>query len=88
MFGMHVHEAVIANGEKESGCTIHLVDEIYDNGPILAQSKVAVEPEDTPATLAEKIHPKEHALYVSVVSDICSGKINLDEIVIANPRRG
>lgn len=75
MFGRHVHEAVLAAKEKESGCTIHVVDEFFDHGPILAQAKVNVEPTDTPDTLAEKIHKKEHALYVQVVSDICSNKI-------------
>lgn len=80
MYGKRVHEAVIAAGESESGCTIHLVDEIYDNGPVLAQAKVPVQPNDTPETLAERIHAQEHALYVSVVKRICSGEINLDEI--------
>jgi phosphoribosylglycinamide formyltransferase-1 len=78
MYGRHVHEAVIAAQEKESGCTIHVVDEVYDRGPIIAQAKVGVSPEDTAETLAEKIHKEEHKLYVSVVRDICSGKINLD----------
>lgn len=78
MYGHHVHEAVIAAGEKESGCTIHLVDEIYDHGAVISQAKVVVAPNDTPDTLAEKIHAQEHRLYVSVVKDICSGKINLD----------
>jgi len=78
MFGKHVHEAVIAAGEKESGCTVHLVDELFDHGPILAQAKVPVEPSDTPDTLAARIHPQEHQLYVSVVADFCSGKLNLE----------
>lgn len=77
MYGRHVHEAVIKAQEKESGCTVHIVDDIFDNGPILAQAKVSVEPSDTPETLAEKIHPIEHKLYVSVVRDVCSGKIKL-----------
>jgi phosphoribosylglycinamide formyltransferase-1 len=78
MYGRHVHAAVVAAQEKESGCTIHLVDEIYDHGAIIAQAKVPVNADDTPETLAEKIHKEEHALYVSVVKDICSGKIDLD----------
>jgi phosphoribosylglycinamide formyltransferase-1 len=80
MYGRHVHEAVIQAQEKESGCTIHVVNEVYDQGPILAQVKVKVEPTDTPETLAEKIRTEEHKLYVSVVKDICSGKLNLDVI--------
>lgn len=80
LYGRHVHEAVLQAQEKESGCTIHLVDEIYDHGTIIAQAKVAVEPGDTPETLAQKIHVKEHELYVAVVRDVCSGKINLDSL--------
>jgi len=80
MFGKLVHEAVIKEKESESGCTVHLVDEIYDHGAILAQAKVKVSADDTAESLAEKIHPKEHALYVSVLKDVCSGKINLDEV--------
>jgi phosphoribosylglycinamide formyltransferase 1 len=80
MFGHHVHEAVIKAKETESGCTVHVVDEIYDHGPVLAQARVSIEPTDTPETLAQKIHAEEHKVYVSVLRDICSGKINLDVI--------
>jgi len=79
MYGRFVHEAVIAAADKESGCTVHLVNEIYDEGPIIAQAKVPVEITDTPETLAEKIHPVEHKLYVQVVRDVCAGKIDLDK---------
>jgi phosphoribosylglycinamide formyltransferase 1 len=80
MYGRFVHEAVIKAQEKESGCTVHVVDEVYDNGPIIAQAKVNVDPMDTPETLAEKIHAQEHQLYVSVVKRICNGEINLDQL--------
>ena len=79
MYGRHVHTAVIQNAEKESGCTVHVVDDVYDNGPIIAQATVPVDPADTPETLAEKIHPVEHRLYVEVVRDVCAGKIDLDK---------
>jgi phosphoribosylglycinamide formyltransferase 1 len=79
MFGHHVHEAVLAAKETESGCSVHLVDEIYDHGQVLAQERVTVDPTDTPQTLAEKIHLKEHALYVSVVKRICSGELKLEK---------
>ena len=59
MFGEHVHKAVIANREKESGITIHLVDEIYDHGKILFQAKCLIDPLDTPEMLAGKIHELE-----------------------------
>lgn len=62
MYGMHVHEAVLAAKEGESGATVHLVDEEYDHGPILLQERVPVEPNDTPAMLAAKVLAVEHAL--------------------------
>lgn len=67
MYGHHVHEAVIANKEKESGITIHLVDEVYDNGEHLYQAKVAIDANDTPQTLAEKIHGLEHQYFPTIV---------------------
>ena len=60
MYGDRVHEAVLAAGETESGCTVHLVDEGTDTGPVLLQRKVPVLPEDTAASLAERIHREEH----------------------------
>jgi formyltetrahydrofolate-dependent phosphoribosylglycinamide formyltransferase len=67
MYGEHVHQAVIQSGEKESGITIHLVDEEYDHGKTLFQAKVAVDRNDTPDSLAEKIHQLEHQHYPSVI---------------------
>ena len=67
MYGDHVHRAVLAAGEKESGCTIHLVDAGTDTGPILLQRKVPVLPNDTPETLAERIHKEEHIAIVEAV---------------------
>src|SRR4029079_1169009 len=55
MYGHRVHEAVLANGASVSGATVHLVDEIYDRGAILAQARVPVLPADTPDTLAERV---------------------------------
>ena len=62
MYGHHVHEAVVANHETESGITIHIVDEHYDRGTTLFQARCTVTPDDTPDTLAAKIHllEKEH----------------------------
>lgn len=67
MYGEHVHQAVIQAGEKESGITIHLVDEEYDHGKTLFQAKVVVLPNDTPDTLAEKVHRLEHEHYPKVI---------------------
>lgn len=59
MYGHHVHQAVVASGEKETGITIHLVDEVYDNGRILFQATCPVTPTDTPDSVAAKIHELE-----------------------------
>lgn len=63
MYGHHVHEAVCANGDAETGITIHLVSEICDGGTILFQSTVAVEPGDTPDMVEEKVHNLEYLHY-------------------------
>jgi phosphoribosylglycinamide formyltransferase-1 len=68
MYGERVHRAVLAAGERESGCTVHLVDEGTDTGPILLQRKVAVLNGDTPETLAERIHKEEHIAIVDAVA--------------------
>jgi phosphoribosylglycinamide formyltransferase 1 len=67
MYGMHVHRAVIAAGETESGITIHYVNERYDEGEPLFQASCPVLPDDTPESLAERIHGLEHAHYPRVV---------------------
>ena len=72
MYGMKVHEAVIQAGEKESGITIHYVDEHYDNGDIIFQEKCAIDPDDTPEALAEKIHKLEHQHLPRVVEQVAS----------------
>jgi formyltetrahydrofolate-dependent phosphoribosylglycinamide formyltransferase len=70
MYGMHVHEAIVAAGETESGITIHFVDNVYDNGAIIFQATCAIEPGDTPEILAQKIHLLEHAHYPRVVEEV------------------
>lgn len=67
MFGHRVHEAVLALGASVSGATVHLVDEVYDRGPILAQARVPVLPGDTPEILAERVLALEHRLLPAVV---------------------
>jgi len=67
MYGAHVHRAVLAAGETESGCTVHLVDAGTDTGPILLQRKVPVLPDDTPESLAGRIHKEEHIAIVEAV---------------------
>lgn len=77
MFGSHVHAAVIASGDTESGATIHVVDDQYDTGPILAQKKVTVDGTDSAETLAGKILAVEHELYVDTLGRILTGEIEL-----------
>jgi phosphoribosylglycinamide formyltransferase-1 len=64
MYGERVHRAVLAAGETESGCTVHLVNAETDSGPILLQRRVPVLPGDTPDTLAARIHQEEHIAIV------------------------
>jgi phosphoribosylglycinamide formyltransferase-1 len=70
MYGMAVHEAVIEAGEKESGITIHLIDEVYDRGKILLQVKCPVMPGDTPETLAERVHQLEYEHYPKAIEQL------------------
>lgn len=72
MYGNHVHEAIIAAGEKESGITVHYVNERYDEGEHLLQVKCPVLPGDTPSSLADRIHGLEHAHYPGVVESVVS----------------
>lgn len=67
MYGEHVHRAVIEAGETVSGITIHLVNERYDSGDTLFQATVAVAPDDTPDSLAAKIHVLEHRHFPTVI---------------------
>ena len=83
MYGMRVHEAVLAAGERESGATVHLVDEEYDQGQVLAQKKVPVKAEDTPETLQKRVLAVEHRLYVDTLVRIAAGDI---PIPLSRPR--
>lgn len=70
MYGNHVHQAVITAGEKESGITIHYVDELYDHGSIIFQATCAIDDEETAASLAQKVHVLEHQHYPLVIEDV------------------
>ncbi|MFN3345243.1 MAG: phosphoribosylglycinamide formyltransferase [Chloroherpetonaceae bacterium] len=67
MYGMHVHRAVIEAKEKESGATVHFVDERYDEGEIIIQGKVSVAPDETPESLASKVLEVEHRIYAEAL---------------------
>ncbi len=73
MYGGFVHSAVVAAGEKESGITIHYVDEHYDNGAVIFQASVNLEPGETAETLAGKIHRLEHTHYPRVIGEVIAG---------------
>lgn len=72
MWGRHVHEAVLASGARVSGPTVHLVDERYDEGMILAQWPVPVRSDDTAASLAARVLEAEHLLYPRVAAHVCA----------------
>jgi len=69
MWGMHVHRAVLAAGAAESGCTVHLVDNLYDHGRILAQARVPVLPGDTPEALQKRVYEQEMRLFPEALAD-------------------
>jgi formyltetrahydrofolate-dependent phosphoribosylglycinamide formyltransferase len=70
MYGSHVHEAVVAAGEKETGITIHWVDAHYDEGDIILQKKCSIDTTDTPAMVAQKIHVLEHQYFAPTIEKI------------------
>lgn len=75
MYGMRVHEAVIASGEQESGITIHYVNERYDEGEMILQKTCSVSPGDTPESLAQKVHQLEYEWYPQII----------EKLIIAHP---
>lgn len=70
MYGMHVHEAVKAAGERETGITIHYVNERYDEGDVIFQARCPVSPDDTPADIARKVQALEHEHYPRVLEHL------------------
>lgn len=76
MYGMKVHEAVIASGDDESGATIHLVDEKYDEGDVISQVVVKISGDETPKSLSEKVLREEHRLYATTLGKISTGEID------------
>ncbi len=73
MYGDKVHKAVVENGEKESGITIHYVNENYDEGDIIFQAKCNVLPEDTPDDVASKVHALEYEHFPKVIENLLFG---------------
>lgn len=77
MYGNRVHEAVLEAGEKESGITIHYINEHYDEGAIILQAKCPVLEEDTPDTLASRVHRLEYEHYPKVIERLLTGEENV-----------
>lgn len=70
MYGMHIHRAIINNKEKETGISIHYVNENYDEGGIIFQKNVALTEDDTPETVAEKIHELEQKYFPEIIQAV------------------
>lgn len=80
MYGLRVHQAVLEARETTTGVTIHIVDEEYDRGPVVAQCEVPVLPGDSPERLAQRVLDREHAFYVETLARVASGEINLSRL--------
>lgn len=78
MYGIHVHEAVLAYGAKVTGATVHLVDEEYDRGAIVMQKVVDVLPDDTPGSLAARVLLAEHELYPQALKAFAEGRVRIE----------
>jgi phosphoribosylglycinamide formyltransferase-1 len=78
MYGMRVHEAVLRAGDTESGPSVHLVDDEYDTGLVLAQARVPVLEDDTADTLATRVQERERRLVVAVLGQIAQGELALE----------
>jgi phosphoribosylglycinamide formyltransferase-1 len=85
MYGDVVHKAVITNHDKESGITIHYINQLYDKGDIIFQARCKVDPSDTPESLAEKVHALEYMHFPKVIEDIVA---KLPDISIKSPEKG
>lgn len=70
MYGMNVHKAVVENGERESGITIHYVNERYDDGAIIFQAKCEILPSDSPEDVANKVHQLEYEYFPSIIEQV------------------
>ena len=70
MYGKKVHETVLANGDSETGITIHYVNEIYDDGAIIFQQSTAIDPDDKLEQVVAKVHALEYRYYPQVIEDL------------------
>ncbi|MEX0790926.1 MAG: formyltransferase family protein, partial [Actinomycetota bacterium] len=80
MYGIRVHQAVLDAKDRATGVTVHLVDQEYDRGPVVAQCEVEVLEGDDANTLAARVLEREHAFYVETLCRIVSGELDLDRL--------
>ena len=80
MYGDKVHQAVLNAGLRTTGVTVHLVDDIYDHGDILAQTEIPVMDDDTVDTLRDRVQSVERRFYVEILQKIATGEISLPAI--------
>jgi phosphoribosylglycinamide formyltransferase-1 len=73
--GLHTHQRALDAGDAQAGCTVHLVTPVLDDGPILGQARVSVEPGDTAGTLAARVLVQEHRLYPAVLRRFAAGDL-------------
>jgi formyltetrahydrofolate-dependent phosphoribosylglycinamide formyltransferase len=82
MYGRHVHEAVLARGCKVSGCTVHFVNNTYDDGPIVLQRAVPVQAEDAPDDLAARVFREECIAYPKAIRLFAEGRLRVDGRIV------
>jgi formyltetrahydrofolate-dependent phosphoribosylglycinamide formyltransferase len=82
MYGHHVHEAVLARGCKVSGCTVHFVNNVYDEGPIVLQRAVPAYAEDTPETLGDRVFAQECIAYPEAIRLFAEGRLRIEGHVV------
>ncbi len=79
MFGIKVHEAVLAAGDRESGCTVHFADNEYDHGPIILQRKCEVRDSDTPQSLQDRVQHEERIAYPQAIQLFAEGRLEVED---------
>ena len=77
--GLHTHQRALEAGDSEHGCSVHFVTEELDGGPLVVQAIIAVESEDSPHSLAQRVHAQEHQIYPLAVRWFAEGRLSLDE---------
>ena len=77
--GLHTHQRALEAGDREHGCSVHFVTEELDGGPLVVQAVIPVESEDTPSSLAQRVHTQEHLIYPLAVRWFAEGRLSLNE---------